>query len=116
MGGYELYIFLGLIILLFIFMSNRSRKQQREAQSFRDSLEIGQEVMTGSGMFGVVADIDGDVITLESPSGDQTRWLRQAIAKQGEPPVAVADEDDIDGIADDSEYPQIEDSRPEDTK
>ncbi|MGO1242071.1 MAG: preprotein translocase subunit YajC, partial [Cellulosimicrobium funkei] len=39
-------------------MTSRTRKQQREAQNFRATLAPGQEVMTGSGMFGTVVDVD----------------------------------------------------------
>lgn len=70
-------------------MTSRTRKQQREAQSFRANLAPGQEVMTGSGMFGTIVDVDeeADVITIESTPGNQSRWLRAAIAKLVEPPV-----------------------------
>lgn len=70
-------------------MTSRTRKQQREAQNFRATLAPGQEVMTGSGMFGTIVDVDdeADVITIESTPGNQSRWLRAAIAKLVDPPV-----------------------------
>lgn len=88
-----------LIIILVIgvgamwFMSSRARKQQREASSFRDNLQPGQEVMTGSGLFGTVVSVEGDVVTLESTPGTETRWLKAAIAKLVDPPVEEDDED-----------------------
>lgn len=77
-------------------MTSRTRKQQREAQNFRANLAPGQEVMTGSGMFGTIVDVDeeADVITIESTPGNQSRWLRAAIAKLVEPPVAAEEEAD----------------------
>ncbi len=70
-------------------MTSRTRKQQREAQSFRSNLEPGQEVMTGSGLFGTIVDVDEekDIITIESTPGSRTRWLRAAIAKRVDEPV-----------------------------
>lgn len=70
-------------------MTSRTRKQQREAQNFRSELAPGQEVMTGSGMFGTIVDVDdeADIITIESTPGAQTRWLRAAIAKRVDTPV-----------------------------
>lgn len=95
------------IIILIAFgamwlMSSRTRKQQRAAADFRAHLAPGQEIMTGSGMFGTVVAVDDDIITIESIPGSQTRWLRAAIAKVIEPPVD-ADEDDTaqDDAADD---------------
>ncbi len=74
------------------FLSSRTRKQQRQAGEFRSSLEVGDQVMTGSGLFGTVVDVDGDVITLESPSGGRTDWLRGAISKLATPPYAEDEE------------------------
>ncbi|MCK9793497.1 preprotein translocase subunit YajC [Isoptericola sp. 4D.3] len=96
------------IIILFVvlaglmfFMSSRSRKQQRAQQEFRSQLAPGQEVMTGSGLFGTVVEIDeaSDTVTIESTPGSQTRWLRAAIAKRVDTPVEdateAADETDV---------------------
>jgi len=89
-------------------LSNRTRKQQRAAVDFRSNLTVGQEVMTGSGLFGTVVDVEDDIITLESTPGTQTRWLRAAIAKLVEPPVA-AEEPEDDEIEDESDDEYVED-------
>jgi len=102
-----------LIVIVIAFgamwlLSNRTRKQQRAAVDFRSHLEVGQEVMTGSGLFGTVVAVDDDIITLESTPGSQTRWLRAAIAKLVEPTVAADDDDEsYDGT--DAELDEDED-------
>jgi len=89
-----------LFILIIAFgalwlMSSRTRKQQRAASEFRNNLVAGDEVMTGSGLFGTVVDVEDDVITLEtSPGGARTRWIRAAIAKRIDPVVADTTDDD----------------------
>ncbi|UZN05128.1 preprotein translocase subunit YajC [Cellulomonas sp. S1-8] len=91
------YSFLIILLLAFAalwFMSSRSRKQQREAADFRTHLAVGDEVMTGSGLFGTVTSIDGDVVTLESTPGSSTRWLRAAIARKADA-VVTEDEPDV---------------------
>jgi preprotein translocase subunit YajC len=95
-----------LVIILIAFgamwlMSNRTRKQQRAAADFRSHLAPGQEVMTGGGMFGTVVAVDDDIITIESTPGNQSRWLRAAIAKVIEPPVDAAQDDVADDVDDD---------------
>lgn len=86
-------------------MTSRTRKQQREAQNFRSNLAPGQEVMTGSGLFGTIVDVDeeNDIITIESTPGSRTRWLRAAIAKRVDQPVeetaTETDETDADDTA-----------------
>lgn len=101
-----LFVILALMVGAMWFMSNRSRKQQQKAHEFRDSLKPGDEVMTGSGLFGTVIEVDGDSVTLESSPGTRTRWLKAAIAKLVEPPVADEDEltDEEEYDEDDAEY------------
>jgi len=103
-------IWIVLIVLLggMWFMSSRSRKQQAKANEFRNSLKAGDEVMTGSGMVGTVVTVEGDHVTLASPSGHQTTWVRAAIARVIEPtePVPDADDDaDDDWSREDIEVP-----------
>src|SRR5690606_26973535 len=90
----EMSILFVVLAGLMFFMSSRSRKQQRAQQEFRSQLAPGQEVMTGSGMFGTVVEIDdaSDTVTIESAPGSQTRWLRAAIAKRVDTPVEDEDE------------------------
>ena len=85
------------------FMTNRTRKQQRKAGDFRANLEVGQDVMTGSGLYGTIVAIEDDTITLESTPGNETRWIRAAISKVVEPPVLEEDADDDVEDADDED-------------
>lgn len=128
--GATLYILLAVVLLGFWLLSRRSRKAQQQRDEFRNNLKPGDEVMTGSGLFGTVVDVDGDVITLESTPGQRSLWLRAAIAKIGAPPFASTvigdadedeDESDDDALDDDIEVPDDlsslddgTDERPED--
>ena len=85
-------LILGLAFGAMWLMTSRTRKQQKEAASFRANLAPGQEVMTGSGLFGTVVAVADDVVTLETSPGVTSRWLRPAIAKLVEPTVADDDE------------------------
>ncbi|MDR1634659.1 MAG: preprotein translocase subunit YajC [Bifidobacteriaceae bacterium] len=78
-GNYVLLIFIGGMILLMWFMSRRNKKQQQQQGDFRRALDVGQRVMTVGGMIGVVTQVNGDVLTLMSPSGDESAYLRRAI-------------------------------------
>ncbi|MBO0900401.1 preprotein translocase subunit YajC [Cellulomonas sp. zg-ZUI222] len=123
------YSFLIIMLLAFAalwFMSSRTRKQQREAAELRNNLEVGDEVMTASGLFGTVTAIDGDVVTLESTPGTQTRWLRAAIGRRteavvGEQPSetedpAVQDEPVVDVPDDLSSLPPEPPTTPDDRR
>jgi preprotein translocase subunit YajC len=93
----ELLLPFALVVGVMWLMTSRTRKQQRAAADFRANLEVGQEVMTGSGLYGTIVAVDGDTITLESTPGNRTRWIRAAIAKLV-PPVeddAAVDDDTL---------------------
>ncbi|PFG33069.1 preprotein translocase subunit YajC [Sanguibacter antarcticus] len=81
----EILLFAALAIGAMFLMSRSSRKKQQASVAFRDDLQPGQEVMTGSGYFGTVVSVADDVVTLESTPGNRSRWLRAAIAKQVDP-------------------------------
>lgn len=86
---FSIIIMLGGFVLLMMFMTRGQRKRQKEAVKFRDSLEVGTQVMTASGMVGTISNVEGDLITLESPDGSASRWVKAAIAKPYEAPEGV---------------------------
>ena len=91
----------------FMLLMTRANKKmaQKVAEQRETALEVGNTVVTGSGMIGEIVDIDGGVVTLESPSGDETQWLTTAISSVIEPPyehtyeATEAEEADFDGLA-----------------
>lgn len=93
-----LVMLLGIVALF--WMSSRTRKQQKEAAAFRENLAPGQDVMTGSGMFGTIVAVEDEVVTLETAPGVTSRWLRPAIAKLVEPPVDEDDDLEDDDLSD----------------
>ena len=93
MGDYSFFFIIALAVGAMWLMSSRTRKQQREALDFRNHLVPGDEVMTGSGLVGTVVEVAGDIVTLESAPGSQTRWVLRAITQRFETPVAVDDDE-----------------------
>jgi preprotein translocase subunit YajC len=90
-------------------MTSRTRKQQRKAGDFRANLAVGQEVMTGSGLFGTIVAIDDESVTLESTPGNESRWIRAAVSKLVEPPVVADDEADEVDEADEADDDEADD-------
>lgn len=94
----EMIIIILAMVALMFFMTRGQRKKQREAQSFRDSLKIGDEVMTQSGMLGVVVEIDEKAITIESTAENYTRWVIAAVGPV--PATFLASEEDTEESVD----------------
>jgi preprotein translocase subunit YajC len=82
----QLLLPLLLIVVVAIPLVLGSRKQKRaaqEQQNLQSSLSVGDRVMTTSGLYGTVADTDGDTtIDIEIAPGVVTTWLRQAVREK----------------------------------
>lgn len=46
-----------MFIIMWFFMIRPQRKQQKAIEAFRNSLNVGQQVVTSSGVYGTVKDI-----------------------------------------------------------
>lgn len=85
----ELIIIFAFFALMMWFMSRSQKKMAAKMAEQREAaLVIGKTVVTQTGMLGQIVDIDGDVVTLESASGDETQWLKTGIQAEIEPPYA----------------------------
>lgn len=69
-----------LIFLVFWFLFLRpQRQEQQRLEEFRKNLTVGAEVVTAGGVFGKVAEVDGQVVVLEVAKGTKVRILRRQI-------------------------------------
>ena len=75
--GYLLVLLLPFALLIFIVFSQRRRAQQ--VQALQASLAVGDEVVTTSGLYGTIAAIDEQVVTLDTGAGSTLRYDRRAI-------------------------------------
>jgi preprotein translocase subunit YajC len=82
----------GLLVLMF----SRASAARRAARQTQDSLTTGMQVMTGSGLFARIVEVEPEVVVLETAPGQQSRWLKQAIARviPDEPAAAEAADDE----------------------
>ena len=66
MGGSMIWMLVLLLLMMFIFMRPR---QDKEGEKFRNALQKEQDVVTSSGIFGKIKDIDDVSVTLEIAQG-----------------------------------------------
>lgn len=76
-----------LLLLPLVLITMRTRRQQREMAEMQQRLAPGQEVMTTSGVFGTVVDVEGDKVLLRVADGVTMRWARPAVARILTPPT-----------------------------
>ncbi len=79
-GGPEQLLFIVLMFVLFYFML--IRPQQKRAKQHRElitSLKRGDNVITSSGIYGRIHEIDGNVIVLEIAKNTRIKVLKQYV-------------------------------------
>lgn len=97
----DLVIFLPLLIVMGAFMFFASRRQKKSMQATIDlhnSLQIGDQVHTTSGLQAMITSIGDDYVELEIAPGVVTTWMKLAIRDR----VVDEVEDLDDESADDS--------------
>ena len=78
-GGTGSLLLLALPLLLLIFLMWSQRRRSRELERVQAGLQVGQDVMTSSGMYGALVALDDTIATLEIAPGVQVRFDRRAI-------------------------------------
>src|SRR5688500_1851717 len=96
---------MGLIVLPLMFLVLWAivilpqQRRMRAHQALVSQLEVGDEVMTTSGILGTITAMDDEVLHLEVAPGIRLRIVRAAIARrmnEPEPEAPVAETDTAD--------------------
>ncbi len=98
-GGITLILFLALPVVLFLMMRSQRRKAAQQ-QELQRAAEIGDEIMTTSGIFGTIVDEDEDkgTVVVQIAPGTNITMIRAGIAR-----VVTEDEDDVSDEDDDDD-------------
>ncbi|MGB0435502.1 MAG: preprotein translocase subunit YajC [Mycobacterium sp.] len=102
----DLVIFLPLLIVMGAFMYFASRRQKKSMQATIDlhnSLQVGDQVHTTSGLQAMITSIGDDYVELEIAPGVVTTWMKLAIRDR----VVDEVEDFDDESADDTAEPEV---------
>ncbi|WP_433597875.1 preprotein translocase subunit YajC [Nocardia sp. CA-135953] len=97
-----------LLVALLVPMFLGVRRQKREAEkvtSMQETLKVGDQVTTTSGLYGTVVDLDDTTVDLEIAEDVVTTWLRQAIRD-----VRTEDETTDETVTDETEAGPVEES------
>jgi preprotein translocase subunit YajC len=73
-----------LLVVPFFLMIRSQRKRTRQQQMLQQSVEVGDEIMTTSGIFGTIVDEDEDegTIMLEIAPGTTIKMVRAGISRR----------------------------------
>jgi preprotein translocase subunit YajC len=97
----DLAIFVPLLVVMGAFMFFSSRRQKKAMQAtinLHDSLTVGDEIMTTSGLYGTITDVSDSKVDVEIAPGVVVTMLKLAVKEKT---VVDDDEYDADEYADD---------------
>ncbi|MBR4644399.1 MAG: preprotein translocase subunit YajC [Bacteroidaceae bacterium] len=82
-----LLMIVALFAIMYFFMIRPQQKKQKEIQNFRNSITVGQAVVTAGGIYGVVKQIneDDNTLMLEVANGVRIKVDRNSIYAQAQP-------------------------------
>jgi preprotein translocase subunit YajC len=87
--GYEMFIMIGVIIVVFyFFMIRPQQKKQKAEQKMRDSLSKGDRVVTIGGIHGKIVSIEDATALIEVDNGVKLKMEKSALK-----PVMAESED-----------------------
>lgn len=77
-----LILFLLIPVAMYFLLIRPQKRRQREMVALQQSVEVGDEVMTTSGIYGFVSAFEGDIAWLEVDDDVQIRIARAAIQRK----------------------------------
>ena len=78
----SLIIFMLIPVAMYFLLIRPQRRRQRETAALQSAIEVGDEIMTTSGVYGFLTSFDGDIAWLEIDDNVQIRIARQAIQRK----------------------------------
>ena len=97
-GGMSIIFLIGMFAIMYFFLIRPQRRRMREQQELQRSIQVGDEVVTTSGVYGIITGEDGDSrFWLEIDDDVQIRIARAAISGK------ASTDDDAGDSADSSE-------------
>ena len=123
-GLIQIGILLLIPLAMYFLMIRPQRKRMRDQQAMQTSLEVGDEVMTASGIYGFITGFEEDIVWVEIDDDVQIRLARAAIQNKVDtsatptPPAGPSevtddgDATDVDGRSAE-EAPELTDGRAE---
>jgi preprotein translocase subunit YajC len=114
-SGYTtLLLFILIPVALYFLMIRPQQRRMKEAQAMQNGLAPGAEVMTSSGIYGTVAEVDTDegTVSLEVSPDIYITFARGAISKVITPAPAVDDSVDDETDTDAPTAITADDSNP----
>lgn len=77
----SILLIVGLIAIFYFMLIRPQQKRMRQQMELMNNLRAGDDVMTSSGIYGTIVEIEEDTIVLEISDDVQVRMAKSAIAR-----------------------------------
>ncbi len=81
---------IGVIVIFYFVLIRPERRKQKARENLLGEMKKGDKVMTTSGIYGTIAQIQDDVVTLQVADGVRMRFARAAVQNLLEPSGGAA--------------------------
>ncbi len=71
-----------MFVAMYFFMVRPQQRKAREHRELLDSLDVGDEVITASGLYGMITQFDGGTVFIEVADGVELKISRETIANK----------------------------------
>lgn len=79
---------IGFLVFFYVFAIRPQKKREKEIRAMRESLRVGDEVVTIGGLYGKIIRLKEDIVTIEVGANktkiDVTRWAIGTVANNKE--------------------------------
>jgi preprotein translocase subunit YajC len=81
-----------LLGLFYVFLIRPKQRELKRHNALVASLEVGDEVMTGSGIYGTLTEVTDDTVLVRIAEGVEMKLARRAVAAKVVDPAVLAPE------------------------
>lgn len=94
----SLIIMLAMFVGLWVFLLLPQQRKVKNHRTMLTQLQVGDEVLTAAGMYGMITEFDGQTVFLAVADNLEVKVTRESIAER----VVYADPAEIDAEGDDA--------------
>lgn len=99
-----MYLLLIFVVVLLVFSMVQNNRRRKSVSTMQSAIEPGVRIMTTSGIYGIVQEIEADSIVVEISEGVDVRFAKAAVMK------VVPHLDELDGVDESDESDGLEDA------
>lgn len=77
----SIILIVGLVVIFYFMLIRPQQKRMRQQMELMNSLRSGDDVMTSSGIYGTISEVEEDTVLLEVAEDVEIRVAKSAIAR-----------------------------------